>query len=65
MKTFLIVCVGALLGTLLVMAAPPAADCATCPSFTCYNSAGCGGGCVCLKQGMDLSGSCYSTNRGE
>lgn len=65
MKTIAIVFAGAFLGTLLVMAAPPSAECGICATYACYNSNMCGRGCVCLKRGMDMSGSCYSTNRGE
>ena len=36
------------------------AYCATCFTFTCYNTSGCGGtSCVCMKRGMDLAGECY------
>lgn len=38
------------------------AECAFCNSFPCFNSAGCGRGCVCLKRGMELSGTCYSVD---
>ena len=65
MKTIAIACAGALLGMLLVALAPAPAECGICSTFECYNSAMCGRGCVCLKRGMDMSGSCYSTNRGE
>jgi hypothetical protein len=38
------------------------AECAFCSPYECYNSAMCGGGCLCLKRGMDLTGSCVSVD---
>lgn len=38
------------------------AECAFCNSFPCYNSAGCGYGCVCLKRGGEITGQCYSVD---
>ena len=37
------------------------ADCAYCPSFTCYGPGQCGSfGCVCLKPPNSIRGSCVS-----
>lgn len=33
-----------------------------CFTGTCFNSSGCGQGCICLKEGMDLRGKCYSVD---
>ena len=39
---------------------------AFCPSYKCYSTSSCGGrGCICLKEGMDFSGKCYSTDRAD
>lgn len=38
------------------------AECAFCPSFTCYSSAQCGQGCLCLKRGFETGGSCFSAD---
>lgn len=63
MKRLLVtVCIGALLGWLLVVAAPAPAGCSFCASFTCYSSSMCGRGCVCLKRGGEMGGSCYSVD---
>lgn len=39
---------------------PPRAECWGCYDGPCYNSLGCGMNCVCLKQGLDLDGRCFS-----
>lgn len=35
-------------------------ECAWCASFPCFNSSVCGSGCVCLKVGGEMQGSCVS-----
>ena len=42
-------------GTVL---APREAECAACPTYTCYGP--CGGDCVCMKEGLDVGGTCVS-----
>jgi hypothetical protein len=50
-----------LLGLGIALFATPKAECQMCWTGTCFNSSMCGGeGCVCMKQGMDLTGKCYS-----
>lgn len=61
MRKLMIVCLLAIgfLGSEAVT--PPKAKCAYCTfSGVCYDSAICGGGCFCMKRGLDLSGYCYS-----
>ncbi len=41
-----------------VVTFPREAECATCPSYTCYGS--CGAGCVCMTKGMEIGGTCVS-----
>jgi hypothetical protein len=48
-------------GVLGVLALPKIAECTWCPSYTCYGS--CGGDCVCITQGGDIGGSCYSVDQ--
>ncbi len=36
------------------------AECAWCPSLTCYDSVVCGTDCVCLIQADEFSGVCVS-----
>lgn len=50
-----------LAATLLHGGSPPPAKCAVCFTGTCYNSAMCFRGCFCMKRGMDLEGSCFSS----
>lgn len=47
------------------VAQPKRAECAGCSILTCYGPRTCGNQCVCIKRGMDLSGSCYSVNKSE
>lgn len=47
------------------IAKPKPAECAGCSILTCYGPRTCGNQCVCIKRGMDLSGSCYSVNKSE
>ncbi len=37
------------------------AECATCPSYTCYGSCA-GADCACMKKGLETSGVCVSFN---
>jgi hypothetical protein len=39
---------------------PMPAQCAWCGTVPCYDHYGCSPGCVCLKQGGQLRGSCAS-----
>jgi hypothetical protein len=43
-------------------ARPERAQCAFCYNGTCWNSSICGRSCVCMKRGMDTSGSCFSAS---
>jgi hypothetical protein len=39
------------------------AECRHCRSTQCRDSASCGGsGCLCIKQGRDRRGTCYSVD---
>jgi len=40
--------------------APSKAECAFCYTGDCYSSVICGTGCMCLKEGLDVKGRCYS-----
>jgi hypothetical protein len=43
--------------------APQPAHCTYCSTLPCYNHGMCGGGgCVCIKRGLDLEGYCASLN---
>lgn len=44
---------------------PITAKCAYCFSGQCISSANCGSGCVCMKQGLDNLGYCYSSDVGK
>lgn len=44
----------------LYLSLPKQATCAWCPTYTCYGS--CAGDCFCLKEGMDVSGKCFSAS---
>jgi len=52
----------ALIATATFMFTAKPADCAFCATYPCFQSNVCGTNCVCLKQGMDLQGQCYSAN---
>ena len=39
---------------------PEPARCFGCYSGKCYSGAICGRKCVCMKQGLDIHGFCYS-----
>jgi len=41
---------------------PSRAKCYGCFDGTCFGSAMCGPNCVCLKQGLDTQGRCFSVN---
>lgn len=61
MKTLLVIL--ALAAAALFLTPYPKGRCAWCYSGQCLNSSICGGGCVCVKQGMDSWGYCASFNR--
>ena len=61
MKT-LVILTAVMVGAALGFANP--AHCATCSTFKCYSHVNCDpvgtNHCVCLKEGMDLTGVCVS-----
>lgn len=56
MKTLLFVAVVGVLAALYASRA----ECGFCSPMPCYGSYGCGTGCLCMKAGMDLAGTCVS-----
>lgn len=62
-KLALVTLLGLTLGGLaatILLGAPAPARCAFCWSDTCTGPFQCGIRCVCITQGTDLSGYCYS-----
>ena len=49
-------------GGVALMGQPGVCRSGFCPDIDCPSSSACGPGCMCLKQGMDQLGECYSTN---
>jgi hypothetical protein len=46
-----------------VMTVPREAQCAACPTYTCFGP--CGGDCACMKEGLDVGGTCVSFERAD
>lgn len=54
-----LIAIGGALGA-VYLSLPRTAECAWCPTYTCYGS--CAGDCFCLKEGLDVSGKCFSAS---
>jgi len=59
LKTLLVLAVVAM-GVLSISVKPKKAQCAWCPSYTCYGANSCGYGCSCVTTGGQAGGQCVS-----
>ena len=47
------------IGVLATFGLASTGKCAYCPGFTCFNSASCGDGCICITGPGESGGNCY------